>query len=126
MLIVIFSLSPGFGRNSRTLFTIFLPSIYHPDGWYMESRGGAFKGQREKKTWQRKDSGRPEPSIARPRLRTYVQINAMALHQNCAVTVSRAASGSTGCRMRSITPFWHTAVGGGVAELHSAKRLSVL
>jgi hypothetical protein len=45
--------------------------------------------------------------------------------QNSAVTVRRAASGSTGCRMRSITPFWHTAAGGGLGELHSTKRLSV-
>ena len=46
--------------------------------------------------------------------------------QNFAVTVSRAASGSTGCNTLSITPFWQTAAGGGVGELHAANRLSVL
>ena len=46
--------------------------------------------------------------------------------QNFAVMVSRAASGSTGCSTLSITPFWHTAAGGGVGELHAANRLSVL
>jgi hypothetical protein len=40
-------------------------------------------------------------------------------------TVSRAASGSTRCKTLSITPFRHTA-GRVVAELHAAKRLSVL
>jgi hypothetical protein len=46
--------------------------------------------------------------------------------QKRAVTLSRAASGSTGCKIRSITPLRQTAAGGGVAELHCAKRASVL
>src|SRR6266481_4184438 len=31
--------------------------------------------------------------------------------QNCPATVTRTASGSTGCSTRSMTPVWHTAAG---------------
>ena len=40
--------------------------------------------------------------------------------QKTPVTIRRTARGSVGCSTASITPFWQTATGGGVANLHCA------
>jgi hypothetical protein len=50
----------------------------------------------------------------------------MHIVQKAPTSVILNASGSTGCKMLSITPFWQTGVGGGAAERHALYKLSVL